>query len=381
MVRSALQLIRVGPVLRRPLLTLTAIVFLFEVSIYSQSTDQNFPTPVRNNEINGVIKSRDVGDARLTTHFYTFDGSQGDLFVNIQTSNFAGDLDIFMMPGLRPLSKIVIYPDLSVAETGRVLYLRKAETLLLRIEGRSPGDDDATYRIKFAGSFVASRAEDVLPPEVPKAKTDPESSVRVNSVGTIIEIIPKVTPSAKAVETAVIDAAKSGANEKDAPEDARTVTEAKRIKPPKEEKTAPPKTEVIVSDPLESKTKEGSPKVSAKVTPGKRNRTGGKAKPAAKGTTEEVAKTENPKVMPVETPSVPTSRPPRKKLPVPREEKPVDPMANIRLVIRFKDGSVIERPMTEVFRFSVERAILTVISKEGTIGHYKMTDILGVTIE
>lgn len=349
--------------------------------MYSQSTDQAFPTPVRNNEINGVIKARDVGDARLTTHFYTFDGSQGDLFVNIQTSNFAGDLDIFMMPGLRPLSKIVIYPDLSVAETGRVLYLRKAETLLLRIEGRSPGDDDATYRIKFAGSFVASRAEEVMPPEVPKAKADPESSVRVNSVGTIIEIIPKATPSAKAVETAVISAEKSGADEKYAPEDAKSVTEEKRETASKEEKPAPPKTEVIVSDPLESKPKEGRPKVSAKVTSGKGNRSAGKAKPAAAGTTEEVAKTENPKVTPVETPSVPTSRLSRKKLPVPREEKPVDPMANIRLVIRFKDGSVIERPMTEVFRFSVERAILTVISKEGTIGRYKMTDILSVTIE
>jgi len=50
-------------------------------------------------------------------------------------------------------------------------------------------------------------------------------------------------------------------------------------------------------------------------------------------------------------------------------------------VIRFKNGSVIERPMTEITRFSVERATLTVISKNGTTGRYSMIEVASVSIE
>ena len=56
-------------------------------------------------------------------------------------------------------------------------------------------------------------------------------------------------------------------------------------------------------------------------------------------------------------------------------------MANVRLVIYFKDGSTIDRPMPEVQRFSVERAVLTVIHKNGTIGRYNMAEVLRVSIE
>ena len=56
-------------------------------------------------------------------------------------------------------------------------------------------------------------------------------------------------------------------------------------------------------------------------------------------------------------------------------------MAGINLVIHFKDGSRIDRPMTDVLRFAVERAVLTVISKNGTIGRYNMIDVSRVSIE
>ena len=58
-----------------------------------------------------------------------------------------------------------------------------------------------------------------------------------------------------------------------------------------------------------------------------------------------------------------------------------DPLQNINLVILFKDGRTIQRPMSEVFRFSVDKGILTVISKDGTIGRYSILEVAKVTIE
>ena len=76
-----------------------------------QSTNQNFPTPVTTGEISGSIKARDVGDARLTSYFYQFDGDQGDVFINVVARNFTGDIDVFTLNGLRPITKIVLFAD------------------------------------------------------------------------------------------------------------------------------------------------------------------------------------------------------------------------------------------------------------------------------
>ena len=173
-------------------------------SAHAQSSSQNFPTPITANEISGTIKARDIGDSRLTTYFYTFNGNQGDVFINVVTNNFNGDIDIFAVEGLRPLTKIVVYADSSINETGRVIYLRKPEKILMRIEGRSPNDDPATFQIKFAGSFAPSTdiaaSDEQKPPEVEKKE---QGEVIVNSVGTIIGIRPKPTPEPKAVEEIV----------------------------------------------------------------------------------------------------------------------------------------------------------------------------------
>ena len=65
------------------------------VGILAQSTDQNFPTPITKNEITGSIRARDIGDARVTSFFYIFEGSQGDIFINVVAKNFSGDIDVF----------------------------------------------------------------------------------------------------------------------------------------------------------------------------------------------------------------------------------------------------------------------------------------------
>ena len=166
----------------------------------AQSSDQNFPTPITSNELSGTIKARDIGDARLTTYFFTFNGNQGDIFINVVTKNFNGDIDVFAVEGLRPLTKIVVYADSSDNETGRVIYLRKPEKILMRIQGRSPNDDPATFQIKFAGSFAPGEfTAETETPKLSESRKESNSDVIVNSVGTIIGIKPKPTPQPKEI--------------------------------------------------------------------------------------------------------------------------------------------------------------------------------------
>jgi hypothetical protein len=168
--------------------------------VFAQSSDQNYPTPVTTSEIRGAVRARDIGDSRLTTYFYAFDGDQGDVFVNVLTKNFNGDVDIFTVDGLKPLTKIVLYADAGVTETGRIVYLRRSERMLLRVEGRSPDDNPATFVIKFAGSFVALKPSrkpgDLGPPQV---AIDESDGVRLSSAGAIVPVVqkPKAETAAK----------------------------------------------------------------------------------------------------------------------------------------------------------------------------------------
>jgi hypothetical protein len=171
----------------------------FSANLQAQSINQSYPTPITSNEISGQIPARDIGDARLTSYFYTFNAGQGDVFINVVTKNLNGDIDIFTADNLRPLSKITIYADASEGETGRVIYLRQSAKLVLRVEGRSPNDEAATYLIKFAGSFVPAIAAVNQETETPTVKSDNQTDVRVNSVGTIIEVKPKPTPTPKEI--------------------------------------------------------------------------------------------------------------------------------------------------------------------------------------
>ena len=58
-----------------------------------------------------------------------------------------------------------------------------------------------------------------------------------------------------------------------------------------------------------------------------------------------------------------------------------NPLENIHLVIELKDGSKIEKPMTEVVRFTVDRGILTVIIKDGSISRFNILDVSKTTIQ
>src|SRR6185295_12301609 len=134
--------------------TLFTVAFLLvtATSAFAQSIDPNAPAPVRGNTVNGRIAARDLGDARLTDHYFALTGTPGDLLLTVQSSNLNGDIDVFTAGSLRPLLKITVYAELSTPVT-KSIYLRKRENLVLRNEARSPNDDEGTYRLYFGGSF------------------------------------------------------------------------------------------------------------------------------------------------------------------------------------------------------------------------------------
>lgn len=368
------------------LITIFVVLLSLSLNAYSQSTDQLFPTPITTNEISGKIKARDLGDSRLTTYYYVFNGEQGDVFINVVTNNFSGDIDIFSNDGARTLTKMVIYADASVNETGRVVYLRKPEKLLLRIEGRTQNDDDATFRIKFAGSFQAiTDGKIVEQPKLPEIKTDTNSGIRVNSVGTIVEVIPKPTPQPKEIPVAVEEKSEKKEVVKEisiGTEETETVVAETS---PKSEKTDEKVTEVAANtDKTEENKTEETPKVNDPATPKKKPKVVKEKKPVK---TAEIKKEE-----PIETAEKEAEKSEEKaaekvaKAPKPKKTKPEkavepDPLANIRLVVIFKDGTKLERPMNEILKFGVDKGILTVITKDGTIGRYSILDVAKMTVE
>src|ERR1043165_5320882 len=121
-------------------------------SVSAQSIDPNAPSPVRSNSITGRIAARDLGDARLTDHYYALTGTPGDLLITVNSTNLNGDIDVFTATTLRPLLKVTLYAESSTPVT-KGIYLRKREDLILRVEARSPNDDEGTYRLSFGGSF------------------------------------------------------------------------------------------------------------------------------------------------------------------------------------------------------------------------------------
>ncbi len=325
------------------------LCFLSNV-IFAQSTNQSFPTAVTSNEISGTIKARDLGDARLTTYYYLFNGKQGDVFINVVTKNLDGDIDVFTADNLRPLTKITVYSDNPDSETGRVIYLRQPQKLILRVEGKSPTDEPATFRVKFAGSFepLAGVAE-TDESKQPEVKSNEQGDIRVNSVGTIIEVKPKPKPTIAKVE-------KEEPKKVDEQKEPEKVEEIAEKDEPEEAETKKP--EVVNTENLPEKKDDSETKTDENVAEN--------VKPKKNPTPKKQVKPKKPKITPEK-----------------KTEPTVDlsQFENIRLIVEFKDGTKIERPMSEILKVSVDKGILTVIAKDGTIGRYSILDVAKMTIE
>lgn len=354
-------------------------IALAAVSTNAQSTDQAFPTAITESQVTGIVKARDLGDPRVTTYYYTFNGLQGDLFVNVVTKNLSGSVDIFALDGMRTLSNIVVYADKAQSETGRVIYLRKPEKLLLRVQGRSPNDDPAEFQLKFAGGFEAATPTRDEPP-VPKVTSlgDNDSGVKVNSVGTIVAVTPKPRPTPKPTSA---DAAKASANveSRSEPKDERkpAKSDGKELN-----KTADASVEAVSTD---SKEPTNAPSQSLPTNRrSNRKKTDQVAKSEPSGARNTSSSDEKKASQAVNDKNRAAVNDASAKRDSAIKEAPVataNPLANVKLVILFKDGTKVERPMTEVFRFTADQTTLTVISKNGRVSKFSILEVTSVTIQ
>src|SRR5688500_475623 len=134
------------------LLALLALTF---GSSYAHSGESTPPPRSSANDLSSTIAARDIGDSRITHHYYAFSGNPGDVLITVQSKNLNGDVDVFTAGTLRPLLKFTLYAESSSRIT-KGIYLRRHEDLILRVEARSPNDDEGTYQLRFGGSFERS---------------------------------------------------------------------------------------------------------------------------------------------------------------------------------------------------------------------------------
>jgi hypothetical protein len=336
--------------------------------VCAQSTQANFPTPVFAGEVSGRIAPRDVGDPRRTRHFYTFRGAEGDLVVNLETAELSGDVDVFLAAGFRPLIKFTLFGD--PARLSKSFYLRKEETLILRVEARAAGDAEGTYRITFGGSFLPAPPE-LANREAPEAPTlssaEPRGTRRVTSTGARIDE-PKVEPT-PAEETAAAaptpaptpaperatgrrsTAGRRGRNTRTAPPRSRPAEGAAQPTPTQPEST-------------EAKPAEETTAAAPAPTPAPSRRRG--TRPPRRNSTRESAGARTN-----ETPA----QPPADTQPAPA------PAPTQRLVIITKDGEILERDMSAVRRVTVENNQVVVVGRDGRVTRRPLADILKMSIE
>ena len=327
---------------RTSLLILGCLLFAV-TSARAQSIDPNAPSPVRSNSVTGQIAARDLGDSRLTDHYYMLAGTPGDLLITVQSKNLNGDIDVFVAGSLRPLIKLTLYAEIQAPVT-KGIYLRKREELILRVEARSPNDDEGTYRLHFGGSF----APIIGGPDLAEAETsEPESTAgggrtrRVSSVGARIE------------------------------EPEPPVTEVASAPTPEPTPEATPEVKPVETPPTETK----EPAATETERPATVRNTRGR-RPASRRPSPRVRETVPESKPKTEPPTETTSEP---KTAAKREPEP-EPEVGPRLVIETIDGTLINRPMSTVRRVTVENGRVVVIGKDGKIDRYLLSNVARMSI-
>jgi hypothetical protein len=320
------------PQMRHRATLLALAVFLAFGSVRAQSIDPNTPSPVRTNSVTGRIAARDLGDARLTDHYYAFTGTPGDLLITVNSRNLNGDVDVFTAGTLRPLLKLTLYAEITSPVT-KGIYLRKRENLILRIEARTPNDDEGTYRLFFGGAFEPI----VGGPEIAEAETP-------------------VTPTTETT-------APGGRKTK------RVSSVGARIEEPE-----PPVTEVATTAPTPQPTPEPTPVETPAATPEK--------SPEVERERPNTARNTRPGRRPPgrrSTPRVRETTPPTEE-PKPKPAPEPEPEVGPRLVIETNDGTLINRSMSTVRRVTVENGWVVVTGKDGKIERILLSNVIRMSI-
>ncbi|MDQ3635998.1 MAG: hypothetical protein M3405_16065 [Acidobacteriota bacterium] len=320
-------------------------IITFSSYSFAQSIDQNAPTPLTTDEISGQIKARDIGDSRLTTYYFVFNGDRGDVFINVVTRNLNGDIDIFTAKTLQPRTKISVYANNSVTETGRVVYMRQPEKLILRVQGRTPNDDPATFQIKFAGSFQALSGGNPADTEIlPEVKIEREGTVKVNSVGTIIEE-PKTGEEGKIAETLEVDKTKIPGTFDPTKKPDSILPEINSILNPRD----------IATETTESKDDATSDDSATDIT------VNIEKQPKNTSTIVKIERSEE-----------------NEDLEAAEEAKR---LSKISLKLKLKNGDKFERAMNEVLSINVIKTVLTIVTSDGKIHEFSIFEVNKMIIE
>jgi len=328
----------------------------------AQSSNQDLPTPIRSIEISGTIPALDVGDPRLTHHFYAFNGTHGDLLITVESNNLNGDVDVFTAVTLKPLMKVPMYAGAGTSLTSKSIYMRAEEVMILRIEARSPNDDDGRYRIRFGGAFapfsggipVAENEEETETSSISRSAS--RGTRRVNSVGASINE-PVVEPPSPSNQPTPDSATAAVASK---PETKTTAFST----PPRVRSTAP-------------RSSRSRPPVTAS-----RSRKGpapSKPKPDSTAGTTQPPKTETP----AEAEPKPSGPPneSRRSKPNPPKAQDIPAPPGTHLIIEEKDGTRIDHPMVNVRRIMIDNGQIVIFFKSGRIERVSMTNVVRMAIE
>ncbi|HUQ34041.1 MAG TPA: hypothetical protein VM095_18105 [Pyrinomonadaceae bacterium] len=324
-----------------PLFGAVVLLLFFAVNGAAQSTDIGFPTPVRSGEISGTIAPRDLGDPRLTRYFYAFKGTPGDLIITAESENLEGDVDVFTAGALRPLAKISLYALGTTSGGSKTIYLKTRESLILRVEARTPNDNAGSFRVRFNGAFepLGSDVPDPEPitPTLSAETSAPKKGRRVTATGARIEEPepePAVTTGSDA--NASSERATDSSASTTSPETTTSTTaEAAKPEPPKPRTT-------------------------------RSNRRGTRSSPR------------NTRTRPTATARRTTPKPVE---PTVEPAPAIEPAAGPRLIIETKDGMRVERYMTTVRRLTVDKGQIVVVTTDGKIDRQPMSNVLRMAIE
>jgi len=322
-------------------------------------SDIGAPSPVRTNEVTGTIAARDIGDARSTDHFYAFTGTPGDLLITVQSQNMNGDVDVFTASGLRPLMKFTFYAG-SSEPTTKSIYLRQRQDLILRVEARSPNDDEASYRIHFGGSFAPIEGGPTLAEGENNSSGSPAAETRtvkkgrrVTSAGARIYEPPEPQPEVAAAPT---------------PELTPEAAEATKSEPPKATTRAP-----RTRRPARGSKRSGT---TTTTTAAKEPDANAESPATPSDTTPaEPAPAENKSTTPRRGSRRGTNA---RKQTTPASEP--EPQTGPRLVIETNDGILIERYMSTVRRVTVENGVVVVTGKDGKVDRIQLANVVRMSI-
>ena len=369
------------------------ICLVVATSVQAQSLDARSPAAVRTNEIIGRIAARDLGDSRLTDHFYAFGGTHGDLLITIETQNLNGDIDVFTAGALRPLLKVAVYAEVT-SPVSKSIYLRQPEDLILRIEARTPNDEDGIYHIRFGGSFQPIAGTPEVAEESSAKKEEPVAQPRkgrrVSSVGARIEEpapppteiaaapTPEPTPSPEPTPAATPETAaaepKAEAPTVTTPQPvisrSRGSSRRGRSKTTPEKTEPKPTTETVEPKAAEEPSKVDSAANAEPVEPAPKKAPGKKSRSTATKPAEVTTPSEAEPVAPKTVESKTAEN----------AEKSAEPQGEAKLIIEMLDGTRIERSMASIRRVTLESGQIVVTGTDGNVERVRLSRVIRMSI-